>query len=317
MADQPFAPRIPKPTVPRLKLTVPGFKLALFGLIALAVLFIWAKSFVVVQAGERAVIFSRLTGVKPDPLAEGLHPLIPVIWEPVVYDTKTQTYTMTGSKSESHEASTQGDDALVCLTSEGLPVTLDASVRFHPDPQQVASLHSEIGPNYVDSVVRPEARSVIRTVFAEYPVVAVYSGQRQKIVEKIAEDLSAKLRENYVILDEVLVRDVRFRPLFQQAIEQKQVAQQEAQKMVFELDQARSEAQRKVIEAQGEAAAIGKRASALARNPQLVAYEYVQGLPEKTRIVVSDSKSILNLGDLLTSPPRPSEQQAAPEGGQQ
>ena len=70
--------------------------------------------------------------------------------------------------------------------------------------------------------------------FAGFPVVDVYSGKRQMIVEQIQTTLRPKFLQNYLILDEVLLRDIRFSKEFQAAIEQKQVAQQASEQMVYE-----------------------------------------------------------------------------------
>lgn len=269
------------------------------------------QSFVIVQAGERAVIFSSLSGMRHDQLSEGFHFNLPFLWHPIKYDIKTLTYTMSGSGSEAHgetRSTPEGrltdsgqvpDDSLNALTQDGLPLSLDLSVRFHVDPDNVWKLHQQIGPDFVDKVVRPQSRSIARMAFAEYPVIDIYSGKRQIILDQIQKELSAKFRQNYLILDEVLLRDIRFPAEFQNAIEQKQVAQQQAQQMVFELQRAEAEKQQKILEAQGEAGAIRKRAEALAQNPLLVQYEYIKRLPPDARMLVTDGKTILSLGAFL------------------
>jgi regulator of protease activity HflC (stomatin/prohibitin superfamily) len=280
----------------------------------LALLFVLSKSFIVVQAGERVVVFSKLAGVRQGQLSEGFHFNLPIVWMPIKYNIQTLTYTMSGNASESHsEARHAGqgvmlggkgqvpDDSLVALTSDGLPVTLDVSIRFRVDRDNVWRLHKEIGPDFVDKVVRPQSRSVARMAFAEFTVVDVYSGKRQEIVRKIQDELQAKFRQSYLVLDEVLLRDVRFPDEFQSAIEQKQVAQQQAQQMVYELQRAQREKEQRIIEAEGEAEAIRKKAEALAKNPQLIQYEYVKRLPPDAKIIVTDSKTIVSLGDVLGS----------------
>jgi regulator of protease activity HflC (stomatin/prohibitin superfamily) len=279
----------------------------------LAVLVVLSKSFIVVQAGERAVVFSKMSGVKPGQLSEGLHFNVPIMWVPTKYDIKTLTYTMSGGTSEAQGETRHAevglvtnrgngqvpDDSLVALTSDGLPVTLDVSVRFHIDPDNVWKLHREIGPDFIDKIVRPQSRSVTRMSFSEFTVVDVYSGKRQLIVERIQRELRDKFRENYIVLDEVLLRDIRFPQEFQNTIEQKQVALQAAEQMKYEVQRAESEKQQKIIEAQGEAEAIRKKAEALAQNPQLIQYEYVKRLPSDVKIIVTDSKTSVSLGDVL------------------
>ena len=265
--------------------------------IALPLLVFVFKAFVIVGAGERAVIFSKLAGVREGQLGEGMHLNIPVLWDPIIYDVKAMTYTMS---AQGGEGQIQGDDSLLALTSDGLPVRLDVSIRFHVSPDEVWLLHQEIGPRYVTKVVRPVTRSAIRMVLARFTVTQVYSGARQEIINNIREVLEPKFSGAHLVLDEVLMRDVKFSDEFQQAIEQKQVAQQESKRMVFVLQQAKLERERRIVEARGEAGAIELRAQALSRNPQLVQYEYVRNLPDNVRTVIADGNTILNLSDLFT-----------------
>jgi regulator of protease activity HflC (stomatin/prohibitin superfamily) len=269
----------------------------LFGVAALVVVVLVFQAFVVVGAGERAVIYSKLSGVLQLQRGEGLNPNVPFLWEPVKYDVKTMTYTMSAQQAEGQ---VRGDDSLLALTSDGLPVKLDVSIRFHVMPDEVWKLHQEIGPGYIDKIVRPVSRSGIRMVLSRYTVTEVYSGARQKIKDDIEKLLEPKFAAAYLQLDEVLPRDVQFSTQFQQAIEDKQVAQQEASRMVFVLQQAKLERERRIVEAQGEAGAIRLRARALGRNPQLVQYEYVKGLPDNVQTVIADTNTIINFSSLFT-----------------
>src|SRR5205085_11851982 len=108
-----------------------------------------------------------------------------------------------------------------------------------------------------------------------------------------AQVLKGKFQPNYLILDEVLIRRVVFDPDFQRAIEQKQIAQQQAQQMEYTLEKERLEKQRKIIEAEGEAEAIRLKGIALSNNPALIQYEYVQKITPGIRTIITDGKSIL------------------------
>ena len=281
-------------------------KVAKIAVATIALLVLLSNSFLVVQAGERAVVYSSISGVQPYQYSEGLHFILPLIWHPIKYDIKTRTYTMSGDKSEApHDTEDNAnliqvpDDSLTALTADGLPVTLDLSIRFHVDPDNVWRLHQQIGPDFIDKIVRPQSRSVARMAFAGFPVVDVYSGKRQMIVEQIQTTLRPKFLQNYLILDEVLLRDIRFSNEFQAAIEQKQVAQQASEQMVYELQRADSEKQQKILQAQGEAESIRKVADALEHNPGLIPYEYVRLLSPTAKVVMTDGKTIVSLGDLL------------------
>lgn len=267
-------------------------------LVALIFLLPLLWPFVLVGAGERAVIFNRFSGVQQGQLGEGLHAILPWVQRATVYDVKAQTYTMSGSATEANAQAGTSNDALLALTADGQPVSLEMSVRFHADPQQVWKLHQEIGPDYVAKVIRPQTSSDVRMVIAQYPVVDVYGPKRAQIITQIDARLRREFAKNYVVLDEALLRDVAFSPQFQQAIEQKQVAQQDVARMAYERDRAEKERRRKIIEAEGEAESIRLKAAALSANPGLTQYEYVQNLPDNVKTVVTDDKTIVNLGDL-------------------
>ena len=268
--------------------------------VALPVLIVVFQAFVIVGAGERAVIYSKVSGVQEYQLGEGMHLNVPVLWEPVIYDVKAMTYTMSAQRQEGQ---VRGDDSLLALTADGLPVKLDVSIRFHVSPDEVWRLHREIGPDYIDKIVRPVTRSAIRMVLSRFTVTQVYSGERAQIIDQIRGLLEPKFTSGYLVLDEALLRDVKFSTDFQQAIEDKQVAQQDAKRMVFVLEQAKLERQRKIVEAEGEAGAIRLRARALSRNPQLVQYEYVRNLPTGVKTVIAEATTIINFSDLLTKAP--------------
>lgn len=275
------------------------------------VLLTFARSFVVVGAGERAVVFNRFSGVQRGALGEGLHMLLPFVQSSTIYDVKTHTYTMSASQNEANATAGNANDALTALTSDGLPVTLEMSVQFHPDPNKVDELHQTIGPEYIDKVVRPQTRSHVRMVVAKYPVTSVYGAGRAKITDEINTRLRSLFAKNDIVLENALLRDVAFSPQFQQAIERKQVAEQEVSRMAFVVQQADKERKRKIIQAEGEAEAIRLKARALARNPGLTQYEYVQNLPSNVKTIVTDGRTIVNLGDINASSPSTNSANAA------
>jgi len=272
------------------------WKIALICGIAFVVLVFLLRFYIVLDPGERAVIFNKAGGGLRLTEGVGFYLLIPLIESPTVYDVKIKTYTMS---SATLEGEVKGDDSLRALTSDGQTVSLDLSVRFHPDPEQLIQLHQEIGEDYLNKVVRPQIRSIARLVVSESPVVDVYSGKRGEIQERIAGRLRATLSKDYIKLDDVLLRDVQFTEEFQKAIENKQIAQQEAQRMKYILEKEELEKKRKIIEAEGEAESIRLKGQALSDHPTLIQYEYVKLLSPQIQAIVTDSDTIINLSDFL------------------
>jgi prohibitin 2 len=92
---------------------------------------------------------------------------------------------------------------------------------------------------------------------------------------------------------------VQFSHEFQQAIENKQIAQQEAQRMKYVLEKQELEKKRKIIEAEGESESLRLKGKALADNPLLIQYEYVKLLSPNIQAVITDQNAIFNFSDFL------------------
>lgn len=270
---------------------------ALIAVVVALVLLRVASPFVFVGAGQRAVLFSLQGGTRSRQLAEGLHLIVPLVERPIFYDVRTQTYTM----SETNwEGEVHGDDSLSALTSDGQVVRADISVRFHPDAANIYRLHQRIGSDYINRIIRPEIRSQTRIVIAEYPVDDVYARKRSQVQQRIEERLARSLKENDIIVDEVLLRNLQFSPAFAQAIESKQIAQQNAQRMQYVLQKAELEKKQKILEAQGDARSITLRGQAVGQSPQVIRYEYV-------RKIAPGVSAIITSPDRLAQPIAPSQ----------
>ena len=260
------------------------------------VLMVLATSLRVVPVGHALVIFNTLT--RSFRLArQGITFVPPFISSTEDYDLRRLEYTMSGVSGEGRKA--EVDDSLWSPTREGLQVGIDLTVWHHLDPQRVTSIHQKIGPNYEEKIIRPAVRSVIRLVISEYPVMDVYSSKRAQIQDEINVKTKALVERDGFIIDEVVLRDVRFTPEFAKAIEAKQIAQQSAEQMKYTLEKEQKEAERKVIEAQGRANAIEVINRALAQNPNYIKYLYVDKLSDNVSVIVSDQNTIMDLKGIL------------------
>jgi prohibitin 1 len=97
----------------------------------------------------------------------------------------------------------------------------------------------------------PNFRSAIRAVTASHLASTLYSDARESVARQILADLQTQVQPRGVVIENVLLRDLQLPDTLKQAIEAKQQAQQEAQRMEFVLQRERQEAERKRVEAQG------------------------------------------------------------------
>jgi regulator of protease activity HflC (stomatin/prohibitin superfamily) len=270
-------------------------KLIVFAILAILVIILLSATVLTVGAGKIAVVFNQITGTITS-RDQGTHLLIPGLQKATIYDARVQTYTMSATYGEGE---VKGDDALEALTNDGQVIKLDITVRFHLNKLDITKLHQTLGEDYTEKVVRPEVRTVVRLAVSAYPVTEVYTEKRIQLQKDCFDVLKPKLAQNFIILDEILIRKVSFSPEFQKAIELKQIAQQEAQRMQYVLQKETQEKQRKIIEAEGEAESIRLKGIALSNNPALIQYEYVQKITPGIQTIITDGKSILSLGDIL------------------
>jgi len=176
--------------------------------------------------------------------------------------------------------STEREERLEVLASNGLRIVLDASVRYHILPHEAAVLDRELGVNYYEVLVGPTLRSQARRVIGRYRPEGIYSTQREAIERQIREGLQKAIEGRHLVLEAVLIRNVTLPETIQLAINDKLQAEQSALKMKFILDQAQAEAQKQLIEQKAESDRARIAAQARADTDKIEA----QGHAEAKRI---------------------------------
>jgi prohibitin 1 len=136
-------------------------------------------------------------------------------------------------------------------SQEGLSMGLEASVLYHLQPDRASELFRTIGPNYSAVILEPNFRSAMRSVTASNTASTLYSDARETVARQILTELQTQVQPRGIVIENVLLRDLQLPETLKQAIEAKQQAQQEAQRMEFVLQREKQEAERKRVEAQG------------------------------------------------------------------
>jgi regulator of protease activity HflC (stomatin/prohibitin superfamily) len=230
--------------------------------------------------------------------------VIPGVQQTIPYDVSQQTYTMSGTDTEGN---LRGDDAIRARSVDGQEVQVDLTVIFNIDPQNINTLHSNWpAQNYVDGLLRPTSRSIVRDVVALLAAEEIYGGSRELMQDRIASELTGQLVPQGIAVTSVLVRDINFSDAFIEAIEAKQVAEQELARAQTDAQrrttEARAQADARIETARGEAEAIRVQAAAeadalrlvseqIAANPNLIQYLYVTNLSDNVSVVLVPSNS--------------------------
>jgi len=209
----------------------------LFVIVVLIILI--AKSTVTIDSGKAGVLYKTFDGgvvTDEPPLGEGFHLVAP--WNKVfVYEVRQQSI----------------DEDMQVLSSNGLQIKLDASIWFQPSYKNLGLLHQEKGENYIQRVLQPAIRSAARAVVGRYQPEQLYSSKREAIQQEIFDETKLLLKDQYVQINEVLVRDVSLPETLKKAIERKLGQEQESLEYEFRLTKAAQEAERQKIDAEGKA----------------------------------------------------------------
>jgi len=136
-------------------------------------------------------------------------------------------------------------------TKEGLIMGIEASVLYHLDTQRSADVFRSVGIDYANVLLVPNFRSAIRAVTAANSASSLYSDARESIARQIMTDVQTQVQPRGIVIENVLLRDLQLPESLKHAIEAKQQAQQEAQRMEFVLQREQQESERKRVEAQG------------------------------------------------------------------
>ena len=140
---------------------------------------------------------------------------------------------------------------LSVLSSNLLKIEMDMTIFYQPNLGSLAKLEIERGRNYEEKVITPAIRSVAREVIAKYLPEEFNTTKREEIQLEIEQELSDKLGNNYIQLNDVLIRNIRLPRTLEEAIERKLQQEQESLEYEFRIEKASKEAARKRIEAEG------------------------------------------------------------------
>jgi regulator of protease activity HflC (stomatin/prohibitin superfamily) len=219
-------------------------------------------------------------------LESGLNVINPLM-EVVIFDVRTQNYTMSGVHDEGDKV---GDDAIRVLSADGLEVIIDLTVLYKVIPNEAPRILSEIGTDYRNTIVRPICRTKIRDNAVYYDAVALYSSKRDEFQARIFKTIESDFKSRGLILEQLLVRNITLPESVKATIESKINAEQEAQKMTFVLQKEKQEAERKRVEAQG--IADYQKILSTGLSDKQLQYEMIKAIATSpnAKLIIMDSK---------------------------
>lgn len=257
------------------------WKLALLVLVTVVII-LRDRMLVTVEAGEVLVVYYRLFGgTQHNQIGrEGLHIIAP--WDKSHrYAVRSQTLVQ----------------SVTVLSRNGLAVSLDAQIRFHPIPDMVPHLHRRYGEDYVNTFVTPQLKAAVQQVVGQFLAEEVYGSETGASVSRMFENTRQLIGGEFLEIEDVALSNIKLPEHVQTAIQEKVEAQQRALAAAHKVDEEQEETRRKLEEARG----LQEYARIATGIPQSVlVWKGIQATQElakspNTKIVVIGSKGELPL----------------------
>jgi prohibitin 1 len=199
-----------------------------------------------VDGGERAVMWTMFGGVQERTYGEGTHFLIPYFYRPHIYNVRLRPLliqTNTGTKDIQ-------------------TVTIHVRLLFRPDESALPKLHSQLGPDYDERVLPSVGNEVLKAIVAQYDAAQLLTS-RDKVSREIRDAIIERCKAFDIMLDDVAITHLNYGKEFARAIEEKQVAEQEAERQKFIVQMTDQERIATIVKAEGEAEAAKMISQAL------------------------------------------------------
>ena len=210
--------------------------LIILGAAAVILAIFWGSITVKIQPGHAGIVF-RQFGIgldKEKVYYEGFEFILP--WnEMIIYEIRQQEIL----------------ESMKALTSDQLSVTIDITVLYKPVADQIGFLHDKNGKAYESKIIQPSIRSALRDVIAKFIPEEINTTKREVVVSMIKEQINAVFADNYLNLENVLIRNIQLPEMLMEAINRKLKQEQAALEYEYKIQKEVKEAERKKIEAEG------------------------------------------------------------------
>lgn len=205
----------------------------------LCALTIICSFFVIVNPGQRGVLI-KFGEVQPEILSEGIHPIIPIV----------NTVEKLSVRVQNQEISTE------VLSKDLQNISTDVALNWHIIPEKVNRIFQRVGNQeaIVHRILNPVVKEVLKAVMAKHTAEEIITA-RTEVKAKVEQDLTSRLGSYDIEIDDISLVNIHFSQNFNNAVEAKQIAEQEAKRAGFLAIKAEKEAEARVNLAKGEAQA--------------------------------------------------------------
>lgn len=189
-------------------------------------------SIAVVPSGFAGVRVNQFVGTRPATLYPGVHWVLPLIEDMVIYDTRDEQFTTLMSDDPKKPK----EQTLRVQTREGLTAGMAIAVRYRMDPNRLAYIHTNVPQPIEDQMIAPAVASIFRDLAPRYTVREIFAGKRDEIGALAGSRIAAKLGADGILVKEVILRDIQLPADYAKGLEGLLLKEQENERMSVELE---------------------------------------------------------------------------------
>lgn len=243
------------------------------------------NSLYTVDGGHRGVVFNRLQGVKDEVYGEGTHFVIPWLEWPIIFDVRTRPKelpSLTGTRDLQQ-------------------INISLRVLYKPDTKHLPFILSKFGTDYDKRILPSIMNETLKAVVAQFNAEQLTT-QREEVSRLIRRNLTERAGDFYIKIDDCAITHLSFGREYSKAVEDKQVAQQEAERAKFLVDIAEQDRKSRIIHAQGEAESALMVGHAMKKNPAFAELRRIDAARQIAQSIAnSPNRVFLNSDSLLVN----------------
>merc|ERR1712232_1054861 len=235
-----------------------------------------------IEAGHMGIKYSRFGGVGNALNREGVHLLLPWFERPIIFDVRARPHTMT---------SLTGSRDLQMVN-----ISLRALCR--PDTNKLPDIYRSLGLDFDEKVMPSIVNEVLKSVVAQYNASQLIT-QRELVSRMIRQRLIQRAGDFGILLDDVAITHLNFSPEYEKAVEQKQVAQQQAERARYLVLKAQEEKKKTIIHAEGEKQSAAMIGDAIKANPGFIELRRIAVAKDISNLLAKSSNRMVLSADSL------------------
>ena len=289
---QNFSPPLRKKNTPELMINVENsVKIGVAALVGLFGVVTLHSTFLVLQPGEAGVLQVLGSVREGEPMREGLHVKLPFVSKVNLYDIRVQKHQISG---------------LTAASKDLQDITAEVVVNYQVQPSELVDILRDVGTldNVKDKYIEPQAQEAFKIASAKLKAEESVT-KREELMETFNTSITERLKKFGITIVATALVDVDFSTEFSKSVEEKQIAEQKAQKAKYIAQEAEQEAQAMINRAKGKAEANRLEAESLkAQGGELVIQKlFLESWDGKLPLVMSGSGDtlLLDMNKLMDS----------------